>query len=201
MRPEHLGERISALVDGELGHQARDRALAHVAHCASCRAALDAERRIKDALASGATPAPSEDFTRRLRMLAEPGEPVPPRDRRMPFAPIVPTLPTPGRSRRMGRRTAPVDRHDSRRPAEHRSARRSRFAAVGALSAVGLMLGTAFAAGGVPEQGRPVLPPAAELSVEHAATTGGLPLSDPAFDAVTASFGGLSFPPPRATDR
>ena len=30
----HLGPRISALVDGELGHEARDRALAHVAHCA-----------------------------------------------------------------------------------------------------------------------------------------------------------------------
>jgi hypothetical protein len=39
-----------------------------------------------------------------------------------------------------------------------------------------------------------VLPPAAELSVEHAATSAGLPLSDPAFEAVTASFGGLTFP-------
>ncbi|MGH8894941.1 MAG: zf-HC2 domain-containing protein, partial [Actinomycetes bacterium] len=46
----HLGDRIAALVDGELDHRARDRALAHVAHCADCRAALDDQRTVKDLL-------------------------------------------------------------------------------------------------------------------------------------------------------
>ena len=48
----HLGPRISALVDGELGHEARDRALAHVAHCPTCRESLESERAVKDLLAA-----------------------------------------------------------------------------------------------------------------------------------------------------
>jgi hypothetical protein len=76
-----------------------------------------------------------------------------------------------------------------------------RYAAAAGVSAVSLMLGAAFLAGAEPQQpGAPVLPPAAELSVEHAATTSGQPLGDPAFDAVTASVGGLYFAP-RATGR
>ncbi|HET7328996.1 MAG TPA: zf-HC2 domain-containing protein [Nocardioidaceae bacterium] len=34
----HLGERLTALVDGHLDAAERDRALAHVRHCAECRA-------------------------------------------------------------------------------------------------------------------------------------------------------------------
>jgi hypothetical protein len=58
-------------------------------------------------------------------------------------------------------------------------------------------LGTAFAVGGAaPAAETPVVvPPSAGLSVEHAATTSGLPLRDPAFDAVTATYGGLVAPP------
>ena len=197
IRPEHLGPRISALVDGELGHQARDRALAHIAHCSSCHAALEQERKVKDRLAAASAPPASPELGRRLRALAEPGDPMPPRDRAMPLAPLVPTLPPPGRGRGS---SASGSRRDARRPGARGSARRARYAAATALSVVGLMLGTAFVAGGSPAQpGTPVLPPAAELSAEHAATTSGLPLSDPAFDAVTASFGGLSFP--QAPDR
>lgn len=185
----HLGDRVSALVDGELGHEARDRALAHVAHCASCRAALDAERAVKERLAGAPDPTVSSQLTARLVALAEPGAPLPPRERAMPLAPLVPTLPPLGRRPRAGRPGA------GRRDGGRSRPRRLRYAAFGAVSVAGLMLGTAFAAGGAqPTGGAPVLPPAAELSVEHAATTNGMPLSDPAFDAVTASFGGLSFP-------
>lgn len=199
IRPEHLGQRISALVDGELGHAARDRALSHIAHCATCHAVLEQERRVKDRISTAPAPPASAELTARLRALAEPGDPVPPRDRRMPLAPLVPTLPPPGRSRTGG----PLGRLDSRRPGSRghasrgrgASARRPRYAAASAVSALALMIGTAFMVGGAPAQpGAPVLPPTAELSVEHAATTAGLPLSDPAFGAVTASFGGLTFP-------
>jgi hypothetical protein len=190
MSPRHLGQEVSALVDGELGHDARDRALAHVATCAACRDLLDAERRVKDRLAHAPGPVPASDLDARLRALAEPGDPVPPRSRRMPLAPVVPTLPPPGSTRRPG------GRGDGRRPAGSRPrVRRARYTAVTAVSAVGLVLGAAFAAGGTTEPpGTPVLPPAAELTVEHAATTSGMPLHDPAFDAVTATFGGLTFP-------
>ncbi len=200
IRPEHLGQRISALVDGELGHEARDRALAHIAHCVSCRAALEEERQVKDRLATAPSPPASPQLTARLRALAEPGDPLPPLARRMPLAPVVPTLPAPG-GRRPGRRNRPDGRADSRGPGNRSRSRRARYAAATAVSVAGLVLATAFLAGAAPQQpGTPVLPPAAELTVEHAATTSGLPLSDPAFDAVTASFGGLTVPP-RATGR
>jgi hypothetical protein len=196
----HLGPRVSALVDGELGHEARDRALAHVAHCAACREALDAERALKALLRGAETPAPSSALLAALTNLGEPGDPVAPRPRAMPLGPVVPTLPPPGRGPFGRRRDSRMDgRRDSRRPPAGR-VHRSRVVAAGALSVAGLVLGTAFAAGGGGAQpGVAVVPPAAELSVEHAATTGGLPLGDPAFTAVTASFGGLTVtrPPSR----
>jgi hypothetical protein len=185
----HLGARVSALVDGQLGHAERDRALAHVAHCATCRAAVEAERSVKALLADAALPTPSNSLLASLHGLAEPGGPVSPRPRSMPLGPVVPTLPPPGRGPFGSRR-------DSRRPAassQRRRAQRVRYAAAGAVSVAGLVLGTAFAAGGSAGSGAgAVVPPAAELSVEHAATTSGFPLGDPAFTAVTASFGGLS---------
>ena len=120
----------------------------------------------------------------------------------MPLTPLVPTLPAPGRGRGL---TRPRGRTDARRPGRLRSSttrsRRARYTAATAVSAVALLVGAAFMAGAAPQQpGAPVLPPAAELSVEHAATTSGQPLGDPAFDAVTASFGGLYFAP-QATGR
>jgi len=189
----HLGKRISALVDGQLGHDARDRALAHIAHCAACRAGLDEERAIKERLAA-AGPAPSPELLAGLLALAERGEPLPPRERPMPLAPIVPTLPPPGRRRRSG---APRTRSDPSRPGRVPT-RRVRYVAAGALSVTALVLGTAFAAGGPQAGGTPVVPPAAELKVEHAVTSSGLPLHDPGFAAVTATFGGLTVPGPPA---
>jgi hypothetical protein len=182
----HLGARVSALVDGQLGASERDRALVHVAHCDTCQAAVDAERSVKALLAGSARPTPSDGLLASLHGLAEPGGPVTPRPRSMPLGPVVPTLPAPGRGPFGSRR-------DSRRPARGRRVQRVRYAAAGAVSVAGLVLGTAFAAGGSAGAGAvPVVPPAAELSVEHAATTSGLPLGDPAFTAVTASFGGLN---------
>jgi len=182
----HLGNRVSSLVDGQLGPAERDRALSHVAHCATCREAVDAERTVKAMLSGASLPAPSDNLLASLRGLAAPGDPVGPRPRSMPLGPVVPTLPPPGRGPFGSRR-------DSRRPARSGRAQRVRYAAAGAVSVAGLVLGTAFAAGGTAGAGSAtIVPPAAELSVEHAATSSGLPLGDPAFTAVTASFGGLN---------
>ncbi|MFC5185402.1 anti-sigma factor family protein [Actinomadura harenae] len=51
-----LGERLTALVDGELGHEERERALRHLAGCAPCRVEADALRRLKARLRGLATP-------------------------------------------------------------------------------------------------------------------------------------------------
>lgn len=66
---QHLGDRLSALVDGELGHDARERVLAHVATCPKCKAEVDAQRRLKNVFAQAAPPAPSESFLARLQGL------------------------------------------------------------------------------------------------------------------------------------
>ncbi|MFE7514322.1 anti-sigma factor family protein [Streptomyces sp. NPDC057540] len=73
----HLGDRLAALVDGELGHDARERVLAHLATCARCKAEADAQRRLKSVFASAAPPPPSEGFLARLQGLpgGPPGEP------------------------------------------------------------------------------------------------------------------------------
>ncbi|MER5769241.1 zf-HC2 domain-containing protein [Streptomyces sp. NPDC001985] len=71
---QHLGDRLAALVDGELKHDARDRVLAHLATCSKCKAEADAQRRLKDVFARSAPPSPSEGLLARLQGLpAGPG--------------------------------------------------------------------------------------------------------------------------------
>jgi anti-sigma factor RsiW len=188
---EHLGERISALVDGELSHADRERALFHVANCATCRAALEEERAIKSRVAALAAPDPGEQLLARLRDLAAPGEPMPPDRPSMPGGrPRRAVVPPPGRP--------PAGRRPRGRGAAapvRGSHRRLQLVAAGTLSAVVVVMGTAFVAGGASRQpGSPVSPPVDQFSVEHAATGDGLPLSDPAFTAVTTSSFGIPAP-------
>ena len=56
---EHLGARLGALVDGELAHDDRDRALAHLAGCEQCRTLVEAERTLKNQLEAMPMPEPS----------------------------------------------------------------------------------------------------------------------------------------------
>ncbi|TXS56769.1 anti-sigma factor family protein [Streptomyces sp. t39] len=70
---QHLGDRLAALVDGELGHDARDRVLAHLATCHKCKAEADAQRRLKSVFAQSAPPPLSEGLLARLQGL--PAEP------------------------------------------------------------------------------------------------------------------------------
>ncbi|MDG4862139.1 zf-HC2 domain-containing protein, partial [Streptomyces sp. T-3] len=80
---QHLGDRLAALVDGELGHDTRDRVLAHLATCPKCKAEADAQRSLKTYFASTAPPGPSESFLARLQGLSEGDED----DRGGPFGP------------------------------------------------------------------------------------------------------------------
>ncbi|MFF3287821.1 anti-sigma factor family protein [Streptomyces sp. NPDC003023] len=71
---QHLGDRLAALVDGELEHDARDRVLAHLATCPRCKAEADAQRRLKKVFAQAAPPPLSEGLLARLQGLpAGPG--------------------------------------------------------------------------------------------------------------------------------
>lgn len=65
----HLGDRLAALVDGELGHDSRERVLAHLATCWKCKAEADAQRRLKSVFAQAAPPPLSEGLLARLQGL------------------------------------------------------------------------------------------------------------------------------------
>ncbi|WP_052867692.1 zf-HC2 domain-containing protein [Streptomyces niger] len=74
---QHLGDRLAALVDGELGHDQRERVLAHLATCGRCKAEADAQRELKNVFAEMAPPGPSDGLLARLQGLpgGDPGAP------------------------------------------------------------------------------------------------------------------------------
>ncbi|WP_030264099.1 anti-sigma factor family protein [Streptomyces violens] len=74
---QHLGDRLAALVDGELGHDQRERVLAHLATCGKCKAEADAQRELKNVFAGMAPPGPSDGLLARLQGLpgGDPGAP------------------------------------------------------------------------------------------------------------------------------
>jgi len=166
----HLGDRLSALVDGELTGAERDRASAHLAGCAQCRAEAAQLRALKQKLRSLMDGAPAEAaMTRRLISMTGPGGPLPPRRRLLRVVPGG--QPDPGRGFRASARPG------TRRP---RPARR-RYLFLGTVSLV-VGLGTAaFTAGGggqaVP--GPKITPPVELYSVQHAILTGEVPFSGP----------------------
>lgn len=69
----HLGDNLSALVDGELSGAELDRANAHLAACERCRGDAAALRALKDQLRRFAADAGHDDLT--LRLLAMAGLP------------------------------------------------------------------------------------------------------------------------------
>jgi anti-sigma factor RsiW len=164
----HLGERLSALVDGELGGAERDRAYAHLASCAQCRAEAAQLRALKQKLRSLVEGAPAEAaMIRRLISMTGPGGPLPPRRRLLRVVPARDG----GSSRRS---TGPR----SRRP---RPAHRRRYVLLGTVSLL-VGLGTAaFTAGGGGQAapGPRITPPVELYSVEHAIITGEVPFNGP----------------------
>ena len=162
----HLGNRLSALVDGELNGAELDRAHAHLARCEQCRTEAAELRALKQKLRALMTGAPAEAaMTRRLIAMTGPGGPMPPRRRLLRVVP--------------GRRPAPTrPRAATRSP---RPARRRRYLVLGTVSLV-VGLGTAaFTAGGGGDAapGPRITPPVEMYSVQHAITTGEVPFPGP----------------------
>lgn len=129
----HLGERVSALVDGELSHHERERALAHLTFCADCRMEVESMRALKSRLRSLEGPAMPADLTMSLLRMSEPGGPLPPRER--PFPRTFGGVPIPG-----PHSIAPLDNRPRRDtggtsgPGRGRK-RRTTYVAVGVVSA------------------------------------------------------------------
>ena len=185
----HLGDLLSAHVDGELDGAERDKVSTHLARCEHCREEASALRTLKRQLGRLAAEAPAEaDMSQRLLEIAE-------------LAAIAgPTGPArtrsaKTRSAKMGRRVAarrPGSRSaadGSRRP---RLTRRRRYLLLGTVSIVVGLGTTAFSVGGGDPAPGPRIVPQVELySEEHAITTGGVPFDGPGPDmgpmAATAS--------------
>jgi anti-sigma factor RsiW len=190
----HLGDRLSALADGELSAAERDRAHAHLAGCEACRAEANQLRALKKRMRGLGEVPPDDALTQRLIAIAEPGLPVPPRRRarRMngpasrprpgfrtaPGAAVPPRAGVaPGAGVPSGAGVAPASRRPGRvlRTA-HRRPRR-RYLALGVVSCVfaGLSV-TAFTMGGDQQTPGPRITPQVQLySVQHAITTGQVP--------------------------
>lgn len=185
----HLGDRLSALVDGELDGADLDRANAHLARCEQCRTEAAELRQLKRKLRDLMTRelvdgAPAEAaMTSRLVALTGPGGPVPvrpgPRSRRR--LRVVPGR-RPGADLQLSRPGYPGH------PGTHRTwlgARHRRYLMLGTVSLV-VGLGTAaFTAGGGGDAapGPRITPPVEMYSVEHAITTGEVPFPGPAAQA------------------
>ncbi len=191
----HLGERVAALVDGELDHDARDRAVAHLVRCQECRSAVDEQRRLKSRIRELSVTEPSAAllstlFEIGLPPAAYPAESAGHRQRLESVA----AMSLPFRSH-LDPRLSAVDlladrsiAHD-RRTTDRR--RRAGLVMAGAGSVSAAVLGLSYALGGGASQGpspEPVAPPVGQFSAEFAGSNDGLPFSDPAVDAYSVSW-------------
>jgi anti-sigma factor RsiW len=158
----HLGHRLSALIDGELGHVERDRVLVHLARCEQCRAEAVALRTLKRRMKTLGGAAADSALTRRLMGLAMPGS-------------------SPADARAVGERgwLWPAVAAGPRSAA--RELRPSRFVVAGCFAFLLLSLGAAaFAAGGGGPQPGPRVTPAVDVfMVQHEIMTGVVPVTRP----------------------
>ncbi|MGZ0151659.1 anti-sigma factor family protein [Kribbella sp. WER1] len=171
----HPLDKLSAVVDGELDHDSRDKVLSHLVGCDSCRAEVDAQRRLKARMAALDTPDAPTDLMQRLMGVSsfstEPREEV-----RPVLTPAVGLFPQ--------RSAFPAGRSGGTRPGTTRSRSRRRtgvLGAAGSAAAVASLLGTAFVVGDPSRSEQPpaLQPPVASFSSDHATTSGGAPFADP----------------------
>jgi anti-sigma factor RsiW len=184
----HLGDRLSALIDGELDGAERDRASAHLASCEQCRTEAAELRALKRKLSTLVSRAPAEAaMTRRLIAMTGPGGPLPPRRRLLRLAPSPRAAGQRETRRETQRETGRKTRRETRRPGPRGPVRR-RYLVFGAVSLVVGLSTVAFTAGGGGQAtpGPRITPPVEMYSVEHAITTGEVPFTGPSARASVA---------------
>lgn len=187
MTVQHPLDKLSAVVDGELDHDSRDRVLGHLVICDTCRSEVDAQRRLKARLAATPDPEPSLDLMQRLMGVSSFSP-----ELREEVRPVV----TPAVSLFPQRSAFPAARTDATRPGSRtpRSRRRTGvLGAAGSAAAVASLLGTAFVLGDPARSEQPpaLQPPVASFSADHAAATNGAPFADPV--ALMNSFNGSGY--------
>ena len=175
----HLGDLLSALVDGELSGTELDRANAHLAACAVCQAEASSLRDLKQQLRALAGNGQADAMTRRLLAMPD-ALAVPAAEGAGVIGPVAggpvgggvvarPLSPWAGTPRRHG---TPAAR------------RRGRYVLWGTVSLVVVGIGgAAFGVGGNGGNGgsQPrITPPVEVFDVEHALTSGDVPFPSPA---------------------
>ncbi|MFD6951941.1 hypothetical protein A6A08_10565 [Nocardiopsis sp. TSRI0078] len=205
---EHLGERLSALVDGELGPAEHESALIHLAKCEPCRFEADMMRRLKRRLNGLCEPEPDMDFMGRLTSLSrdpgpsgrDPFDPPPggagfgagpPLGSSRPLgglpggghpATVPGAAPAPGGASPV--QPGRTERSDRRRFGGDRLAHLfpdfpgGRYAVAG-LAVATALIGSAFVAGGDSEEAPVVEPRLSDYAFEHAVTSRSMPVVDP----------------------
>jgi anti-sigma factor RsiW len=161
----HLGDLLSALIDGELAGTDLDRANAHLAACPECQTEAAELRQLKRALRALAEAASAEvhgasALSERLLALDGPGRPGRPGRRRPDYL--------------MRARLRPGA---VRRPARRRS--RLIWSAV-SLMVVGIGAAAFAVGGGGSEPSHPITPQFEVFDVHNAITTGEVPFNGPA---------------------
>ena len=150
----HLGDNLSALVDGELTGADLDRANAHLAACESCRGDAAALRALKSQLRAFAADAGPVELTSRLLAMA--GEPA----------------------------AFSRDDDEEGPGAGSASRRRYVLWSTVSLAVVGGVGAAAFSMGGGPSgPGPAVVPQVKMFSVQHATTSGDVPFPEPSMTA------------------
>jgi anti-sigma factor RsiW len=177
----HLGDLLSALVDGELSGADLDRANAHVAACGACRVEAHALRRLKHQLRALAEVTDSDDITSRLLAMKGTGGQA---GREGPASPVPVRQLGRNRARRrrlaVGRRALadPYAAQPSRRVVRRR---RGRYVLWSTVSLVVVGIGAAFGlGGGSPSPGPRITPQLEVFDIQHAITSGDVPFDDPA---------------------
>ena len=188
MTLQHPLDKLSAAVDGALDHDSRDKVLSHLVGCDTCRAEVDAQRRLKARLAAVESPDPSDDLMQRLMGVSS-FSPEPREEVRPVLTPAVSLFPQ--------RSAFPAGRTGATRPGASRTARSRRrtgvLGAAGSAAAVASLLGTAFVVGDPARQEQPprLQPPVASFTSDHASTTSGAPFTDPV--ALLNSYNGAGY--------
>jgi anti-sigma factor RsiW len=142
----HLGQRLSALIDGELDLDERERVLVHMARCGSCRDEVAALRMLKQRMNALGEAAAGAGLTGRLMSLRDAA----PHDSVLPVEAMWPPPPSPAdwQSPNAG------DQHQ-----DDSESRAARFFIAGSLAVFVVGLSTAAIVAGGGSQARAPAPP------------------------------------------
>ncbi|WP_395512004.1 zf-HC2 domain-containing protein [Streptomyces racemochromogenes] len=187
---QHLGDRLAALVDGELEHDARERVLAHLATCAKCKAEADAQRRLKTLFVESAPPPLSAGLLARLQGLPGTGPEGPAGPPGGPGAGRPPAAPGGDPFATFGYAVPAAPREGFRIHETGRPRRRLAFVAAGAVSLAAIALGGALPMDAIEPNARgeaPASRPGPSVPLTDAAVRDRLPLPDRARPASPSS--------------